>query len=148
MLKKIATPNQFFLDDPKLCIQSLSDCDLFALHEHKTLCDRLDSTWFEVGEERIAVVRMEPYKKSSVTVHVYIATKYQAQHLLKYIFLDVVNYLKENTKYTSIVVPIPSSCNHVIRTMKPLGFVLTGLLSKKLVWRNNKVDLLYYTRNI
>jgi hypothetical protein len=151
MIKLIDAPHEFFLDDPALCLQGLPDCDLYSLKEVKKLTDRPSSQWFGVygpDEVMIAVVRMEPHTDTSVITHLYIATQFQQLKLLKYIFVDIVNYLKEHTPYTSITVATPHVCEHVIRTMKPLGFVLEGRIPQKLMWRNKRVDLLYYKRKI
>lgn len=146
MLKEIPVPNQFFLRDPELCLQGLHDSDLKSLKETKQLQDRPDSKWFEV-DNKIAVVRMEPNDRS-VIVHVYIATQFQKQNLLKFIVVDIINYLMENTNYLKIIVPIPKTCQHVIRTMKPLGFKKEGTFKGAISWRNEQVDLIYYTRQI
>ena len=146
-MKLISPPHEFFLKDPKLCILGLHDSDLVSLLKEKKLQDRPGSSWFTSGD--FAVVRMEPLNNNeSVIVHVYIATEFQQQRLLKYIVVDIVKYLKENTKYTKIFVPIPSPCSHVVRTMAPLGFSLEGVLPKSISWRNRQVDLIYYTRTI
>lgn len=150
MLKEIETPNQFFLDDPKLSLQGLADADLQSLFAHGRLIDRPEAKWYGVfdAENMFAVLRLEPYINNSVITHVYISTPYQQRSLLKYIFIDTVAYLKKHTQYSSVTVPIPAPCKHVIRVMEPLGFHYAGRLRKKLIWRDKKVDLLYYKRDI
>lgn len=152
MLKKISLDdvNKFFIADPKLCLMGLQDSDLVSLHKYQSIQEREGSVWYEIRflKELLAVVRMEPHSLEAVTVHLYVATRHQGKKLLKYMATDVIEYLTHNTDYEKIIVPIPSPCKHVIRTMKPLGFKLEGCLSKALNWRNHKVDLLWYARNI
>ena len=150
MIKEIDPPHEFFLNDPKLAIQGLPDQDLLHLHTEQKLARRPESTWYGVylKLDMIAVLRMEPLDNQSVIIHTYLATQYQQSHLLKYVFIDTVHYLKEHTQYTKIVIAIPEPCTHVVRTMEPLGFKYMGTIEKKLTWRNAVVNLLHYSREI
>ena len=150
MIKEIEPPNDFFLNDPKLAIQGLPDIDLHSLHTEKKLVHRPGSTWYGVylKADIIAALRMDRIDEYTVNIHAYLATQYQQMHLLKYIFIDTVNYLKEHTQYTVMVIATPEPCTHVVRTMKPLGFKYTGTIKKKLIWRNAVVNLLHYSREI
>jgi hypothetical protein len=149
MILEIGPPHEFFLSDPKLALQGLPDIDLHNLHTENKLVDRPESKWCGVylKQNMIAVLRMEPLGHS-VSIHAYIATKYQQMQLLKYIFIDTVNYLKEHTSYTTMVIAIPEPCTHVVRTMKPLGFKYMGTIKNQLIWRNATVNLLHYSRKI
>lgn len=146
MLKEIAPPHEFFLNDPKLSLLALHDSDLASLHKNKKLVERPNSTWYMTGN--IGVIRMEPQNEEEVSVHLYIRSDLHGQGLLKYATIDIVNYLLENTHYSVMVVPIPKSCKHVIRHMKPLGFKKTSTIRKGISWRGEQVDLMVYKREI
>ena len=145
MLKEIGPPNEFFLRDPKLALKGLHDSDLVSLHKENKLQSRPESKWFTL-EDR-AVIRMEPCN-DSVIVHAYLSTEHQYLGFLKQVEQQIFEYLRENTKYTKMIVPVPESCFHVIVAMKNLGFKYSGRITKKMTWRNKQVDLLYYTKEI
>ena len=139
--------SEFFLNDPELCLLGLHDSDLVALQETKLLQDRSNSKWYKIGNN-LATVRMEPKSDTNIFVHVYISSEHRAKGLLRFIYVDIVNYLLNNTKYAIISVPVPKSCTHVLKAVEALNFDLKKVIPKSLTWRNKKVDLLHFEREI
>lgn len=138
---------QFFLNDPKLCLLGLADKELISLVEHGQV-DELSkqSFWQAVFKdgEIVAVIKSEELNPTDLIVHIYVASKLHGKHALRSIADDFI----ASTCYKKIVVPVPSCCDHVLRTLGPLGFKRTSVMSQAILWREKKVDLIIYEKAV
>lgn len=152
MIKEISFKevNEFFKADPVGCVLGLCDEDLVNLHKNNTIHERPLSNWYGAYhvDTLVAIIRTEHLSKDTVITHIYMHREHRRTGMLKFVYVDLVNHLLEHTNYTETLVPVPDTCSHVIRAVYSLGFELQGVVPNSLIWRNQEVNLLYYTRNI
>lgn len=143
---RIEEINDFLVADPNVCYLGLTDNELYILYMNKSYMPLSSSEFAGVfdGEELIMLVRSEPFTRDTISLHLFLATKYHHTGKLREIQAFLKDYYRTQTEYKKIVVMSPETCVHVHKVVEAFGFSLEGRLTKCITWRNELVDLLLY----
>lgn len=132
-----------FLNDPKLMYASLGDEELAMLH----ITDRYytnDYTTYKglyEGDELIGAIKWEHFTTKTITLHMYIKTKYQRTNKVLEAVNTIKEYFRTTSEYLKVLMMVPSSCKHVIKFLKRINIKQEGCITKCYTWRQNIVDL-------
>lgn len=142
---------EFFIKDPALCYLGLPDQDLVVLHEEKVFKRHGNSLYRGLfDKERIVgIVCYEAFTELAVSCHFFISTKERHTGLARKIKDTLKEFCKKEYPFiTKIIVTPPSTCLHIINMLEHWGFEKQGTLTSCIKWRNEVVDLIFYSKNI
>ncbi|CAB4120947.1 hypothetical protein UFOVP1_48 [uncultured Caudovirales phage] len=143
--------NEFFLQDPVLCIQGLPDHKLVDLHEKKEyIKDDISNILGVYYEEHLIFIFVYNYFTDiCINVHFYLSTKHQSTAVFECIQKELREYLLEHVpKVTKIIAMTPGCCKHIQGACLKFGFTKAGHIEQAMTWRNQIEDILIYSLNL
>lgn len=137
---------EFYLSDPKLIYQALSDEEMVGLYETKKYTCLPNSNYIGIEHdgEFLALIHWEVFTQTAVVVHVRLKTKYQGTGIIKDIFLLAADYFTKLNK-TTVISFAPESCIHASKALLKLGFKEQCLLPNTITWRQKLQGLYMYS---
>lgn len=140
----------FFINDPQLYLLGLPDEFIVALIGDGKFLNPYNSFLQGVYEkdELVMFLMWEPFTSTSISIHTYIPSKYHGTGKYKQIMNWLIKtYWQPDKKLYKIMAMPPSSCTHVIKAIKKIGFKLEGQLKNAVEWRSEVVDLMMFSYN-
>lgn len=141
---------KFFLEDPKLAYQSLSDEELAVLKETSRLPIREGYYYIGLGYDKkiYAIFRWEHFSNTTMSGHIYVKSKYQRSQAVRDIFDLLKNHIINNTPFNKFITFVPDPCDHIKIFLEKKGFIKEASLSKTLKWREKLEDLHIYSLDV
>lgn len=139
---------EFFLSDPNLCWIGLPDNDLQSLYHNKKYIQQYNTVLVGIYDETglMCVIRWEPFSQVIVSMHVYLATRYHHTGTLRKILHYIKPYFEDpKFPFLKAIIMHPSNVPHVGVALKATGFTYEGTLKDGIVWRQELVDLNFYS---
>lgn len=141
---------ELFQSDPALCYLGLSDSDMNSLYYNKEypIADNSKYIGLYHDDEFIGFFKLEMFTEITVCCHVFVKTTLQRKGSTANIWPTIRRYIIDNSKARKVISVVPAPCRHVQKAVLKLGAVLEGTLAKACIWRQEIVDLLFYSIDI
>lgn len=98
--------------------------------------------------EPVGLWTLHPVTNLVVDAHIAMVPKYWGTEVIKKAMDAGYEYLRKNTKYTTIFTSVPNNCYHMLKFMTKYNYKACGIIKEGIIYNKKLVDLLLFTANL
>lgn len=143
--------SDFFINDPRLAYLGLSDKTLTYMYNYNIYEVNKNSKYAGIYDDNnhlVAIFKWELFTDVTITLHLYVSSVLHSTGILYKIKEEMYDFFSKSTSFKKVIVPVPSNCPHVIKACEKLGFIHESTLTDCTMWRQELIDLLFYTMKL